>query len=144
MKFLKRLENSNSSNSLLDALYIGAMTEGFSFSFCPPTLVKCDYSNGFVCPSFCPSFYLSVSLKNFLSPQLLLQISGFWLNFPVFIHMTWRWLYFIEVMLNWFLKELWSFNNFPTVSLSPQLLAQFQWILVKPFIYCSHDLKRII
>ena len=42
---------------------------------------------------------------------------GFWWNFPVIVSMTWRCAYFIEVTLNWFLPELWPFNNFSAVSL---------------------------
>ena len=45
--------------------------------------------------------------------------------------MTWGCAYFIEVMLNWFLLELWSFNYFSAVSLvsatSPTVFKGFWW-----------------
>ena len=41
--------------------------------------------------------------------------------------MTWRYEYFKEVMLDWFLPELWPFNNFSAVSLvSATTLAVFR------------------
>ena len=68
----------------------------------------------------------------------------FWWNFPVYVPMTWRWSYFIEVMLYWFLPELQPFGNFSAVSLVCNSSCNFQWILVKPSSYCCHDLQRII
>ena len=42
---------------------------------------------------------------------------GFWWNFPDIVSMTWRWSYFIEVILSWFLSELWPLKIFSIVSL---------------------------
>ena len=45
--------------------------------------------------------------------------------------MTWRCAYFIEVMLNWLLPELWPFNNFSAVSIvsatPPTVFKGFWW-----------------
>ena len=66
----------------------------------------------------------SVRRHNLVSPTTVFK--GFWWNFPDIIAMTWRWSYYIEVMLDWFLPELWPFSNFSTVNLvSPTPLAVF-------------------
>ena len=60
-----------------------------------------DYSNGFFCRSVRPS------VDTILSRQLLLQFSrNFDETFQLLFPRTWRWSYFIEVMLDWFLPEL--------------------------------------
>ena len=60
------------------------------------------------------------------------------------VPMTWRWSYFIKVMLYWFLPviALWQFFN--SKSCLCNSTCNFQWILVKPSSYCCHGLKRII
>ena len=70
---------------------------------------------------------------------------GFWWNFPVIVHMTWRWSYFIEVMLDWFFTRviaLWHF--FSSKSCLCNYSCSFQWILVKLNSNCCNHLKRII
>ena len=64
------------------------------------------------------------SVDTVLSPQPPTVFKGFWWNFPVIVPMTWRWSYFIEVMLDWILPEFLSFGNFSVLSLvSPTRLA---------------------
>ena len=71
---------------------------------------------------FLPELWPFVSFSH-LSTEVLVSATpptvfkGFWWNFPDILAMTWRWSYFIEVMLSWFLPELWLFNNCSTVSL---------------------------
>ena len=71
--------------------------------------------------SYGPLSVLAIYRQKFLSAQLLQHF------FPVIVSMTWRWSYFIEVMLNWFLPELRSFGIVLTVSLvSAAPLAVFR------------------
>ena len=56
----------------------------------------------------------SIHRHNLVSATPLTVFKGFWWNFPV---MTWWWSYFTGDMLSWFLRELWSFVIFSTVSL---------------------------
>ena len=86
-------------------------------SCCPPTSVVMGSS---VRPS--------VRRHNLVSASPPTVFKGFWWNFPVIVPMTWGYAYFTEVMLNWFLPELWPFNNFSTVShVFPTPLAVFSW-----------------
>ena len=79
--------------------------------------------------SFC---HLSTEVLVSASPPIFLK--GYWWTFPVIVSMTWRWSYFIEVMLNWFLPELRSLCNFLTVSLvSATPLAVFSRFLKETF-----------
>ena len=55
---------------------------------------------------------LSVHRHNLVSPSPPTVFKGFWWNYPVIVPMTWRCAYFIEVMLDWFLPELWPFVSF--------------------------------
>ena len=69
-----------------------------------------------------PELWLFVSFSHFINSSSCLRTSvysfqGIWWNFSVIVPMNWRWSYFIEVMLNYFLPELWPFNNFSIVSL---------------------------
>ena len=67
--------------------------------------------------------YDPLSVLAILSTEVLVSATpptvfkGFWWNFLVIVPMTWRWSYFIKVILSWFLSELWPFNNFSAVSL---------------------------
>ena len=74
---------------------------------------------------------LSVSRHNLVSATPPTVFKRFWGNFPVIVPLPWRWSYFIEVMLNWFLRELWPFNNISTVShvfaTSPRFFKGFWW-----------------
>ena len=71
---------------------------------------------------FLPKLWHFVSFSH-LSTEVLVSatpptfLNGYWWNFPVIVSMNWKWSYFIEVMLYWFLPELWFFGNFLTVSL---------------------------
>ena len=86
--------------------------------------------------------YGPLSVLAILSREVLVSATpppvfkGFLWNFPDTVAMTWRWSYFIEVMLNWFLSELWPFNYCSIVSLVSTtpltVFSGFQWNL--PFI----------
>ena len=68
--------------------------------------------------SYGPLSVLAILSKGVLvsaTPPTVFQ--GFLWNFPDFVTMTWRCAYFIEVVLDWFLPELWPFNNFSAISL---------------------------
>ena len=88
------------------------------------------------------AFYQSygpLSVLAILSTEILVSTTpptvfkGFLLNFPDIVVMTWRCAYFIEVMLDWFLPELWPFNNFSAVGLvsaTPLAVSSgFEWNL---------------
>ena len=96
-------------------------------------------------PSVRPSIPPSVHRHNLVSATRLTVFKGFWWNFPVIVSMTWRWSYFIKVMLDCFLPELWPINIFfNSKSCLCNSSCSFQWILTNPFNYYSDDLKRII
>ena len=96
--------------------------------------------------SVLPSVRQSVRRHNLVSATPPTVFKAFWWNFLVIVLMTWRWSYFIEVMLDWFLLELLPFDstffNFKSCLCNSSCI--FQLILLKPSSYCSHDLKRII
>ena len=64
-----------------------------------------------------PSISPSVRRHNLVSATPPTVFKGCSRNFPVIVPMIWKCAYFIEVMLDWFLSELWPFNNFSAVSL---------------------------
>ena len=52
--------------------------------------------------SLIPQHNQSISTEVLVSPTPPTFLKGYWWNFPVIVSMTWRWLYFIDVMLNAF------------------------------------------
>ena len=75
----------------------------------------------------------SVRRHNLVSATPPTVFKGFWWNFPDIVAMTWRCAYFIEVMLDWYLLELWPFNNFSAVNLVSAtplaVFSEFKWYL---------------
>ena len=89
-----------------------------------------------------PFFRPSVRRHNLVSANPPTVFKGFLWNFPVIVPMTWRRAYLIEVMLDWFLPELWPFNNFSAVSLvsptPPTVFKGFWWFIVPMAWRCAY------
>ena len=122
----------------------------WNFPVIVPITWRCAYYTEVTLDRFLPEWWPFVSFSHFKNRSSCLRNSSYSFQWSFMklsrycCHdLTWRCAYFIEVMLDWFLPELLTFNNFLAVSRVSATTRSFQRILVKPS-YCSHDLKRII
>ena len=110
----------------------------WNFPVIVPMTWRCAYFTEVTLDRFLPEIWPFGSLSHFINRSSCLRNSsyslvfkGFSWNFPDIVPMTWRCAYFIEVMLDWFLLELWPFNNFSAVSLvsatPPTVFKGFWW-----------------
>ena len=109
----------------------------WNFPVIVPMTWRCAYYTQVTLDRFLPELWPFVSFSLFFSTEVLVSgtpptvFKGFWWNFPDIVPMTWRCACFIEVMLDWFLPELWPFNNFSAVSLvsaiPPTVFKGFCW-----------------
>ena len=120
----------------------GILMDTFQLLLSPDVIWR-NYRDGFVLQSVHQCVYPSVRRHNLVSATPLTVFKGFWWNFPVIVPMTWIWSYFIKVLLYWFLPKLFPFVIFFLYEVL-DTNCSFQWIWMKPFSYCPHDLNRPI
>ena len=99
------------------------------------------------------TFYQSygpLSVLAILSTEVLVSATpptvfkGFWWNFPDIVAMIWD-VYILSGSCSTdFYQSYGRLTIFSSKSCLRNSSPCFQWILVKPSSYCSHDLKRII
>ena len=130
-------------HNLVTTQFSGDIDETFQLLLSPDIIWR-NYRNGFILHSVLQSLCLFVHRHNLVSTTPLTVFKGFWWN-SSYCSQDWRWSYFIEVMLYWFLPNLFPFLIFFYMKSWPcNTACSFQWIWMKPFSYYSHDLKRLI
>ena len=88
--------------------------------------------------------FVSLSTDVFVSATPPTCLKGFWWNFPVIVSMTWRWSYYWGHARLTFTRVMTLWQYFKGKFCLCESIRSFQWILMIPSSYCSHDLKRII